>query len=185
MANPLLDAKDPGSSRVSVAASVYTAITAGGAGDDTLVTGVAIDRENLALAGGVVLSNVIPEGALILVSIEATLAAAATISILNAKIEDSADGTNWATIYDSTGSAAPVPAQWQAPNTSPIGVAATGPTGGGTVRCVVPFSTDLGKARQYVRFDFTPDMSATSVDTAHVFAIAVLSGIDEVPAGVR
>jgi hypothetical protein len=180
VSNPLITGKNLDSITLSVAASAYVASTAGGSGDNTLVTGLTIDRLNLTPNGAKgTIPNVSPFGAMFLVSYEAALAAAATLSIVAAKVEDSADGTTWATIYDITGSAAPVPPTWPA-----AGVVDTGGTGGSTQRGVVTFMTDIKKARRYVRFDFTPDLSATGTDTGKFIVSAVLSGIDEVPPGV-
>lgn len=180
MSNPLITGKNLDSITLPVAASAYASATAGGTGDNTLVTGLTIDRLALTPNGAKgTVPNVSPFGAMFLLSYEATLAAAATLSVVAAKVEDSADGTTWATIYDITGATAPIPPTWLA-----AGVVDTGAAGGSTQRGVVTFMTDIKKARRYVRFDFTPDLSATGTDTAKFMVSAVMTGIDEVPPGV-
>jgi hypothetical protein len=180
MSNPLIEGKDLGNITVPVPASAYVTATAGGAGDNTAVVGLTIDRATLTPFGaGNTLTNVIPTGAVFEVFYECVLAAAATVSIKNVKVEDSADGTTWATVLDQTGVAGPIPPSWPV-----AGVIDTGGTGGSTQRGVVAFGTDIKRCRRYVRFDWTPDLSATSVDTGKFTVTAVLSGIDEVPPGV-
>ena len=140
------------------AACVNTAITAGGAGDNTAITGATIDR--LTSAG-------IPLNAQIILYWTATLAQAATLILKTVKVQDSADGTTWADY---------------ASYTDP-GVVATGPTGGGTLTDVLEVAgVDLGSARRYVRLLFTPDLSAASIDTARIGAIFNLAGFDRLPA---
>ena len=181
MSNPLVTGKDLGAITVTVPASAYVATTAGGAGDNTAVTGLTIDRQNLVPNGkiGALPATVTPTGALFEVYYECALAAGATITLKNALVEDSADGTNWATVYDQTGTNGPVPPQWPS-----AGVVDTGGTGGTTQHGVVTFGTDIRRCRRYVRFDFTPDLSAASTDTGKFTVSAVLSGIHELPPGV-
>lgn len=177
--NPLLIGKDLADMTISVAASAHVAATAGGSGDNTAVTGLTIDREALTPYGaGPSYSNAAPIGAIFLVHYEAALGAGNTLTLKAALVQDSADGTNWSTIYDQTGATAPVPPAWPA-----AGVVDTGATGGSTQRGCVAFGTDIQRARRYVRFEFTPDLSATTTDTANLAAVAVLSGYGEVPAG--
>lgn len=180
MSNPLLLGKDLGDLIIPVSASAFATATAGGTGDDTLVVGSTIDRFNLVPNGlkGTI-SGVVPFGGTFLLAYSAVLAAAKTLSIVAATVQDSADGTNWTTIYDITGAAAPIPPTWPA-----AGVFDTGAAGGSTQHGVITFSTDIKKAREFVRFSFTPDLSNTSTDTLSIVALAVLSGIDEVPPGV-
>lgn len=178
--NPLIVGKDLASLIVPAVASAVTSVTAGGSGDNTAITGATIDRMSLTPYGAASpLTNVVPTGAVFLVYYEAVLAAAATITLKAAKIEDSADGSNWATIFDQTGSAGAIPEAWPL-----AGVVDTGGAGGSTQRGVVAFGTGIKKARRYVRFDVTPDLSAANTDTAKIAIVAVLSGIDELPPGV-
>lgn len=140
-------------------ASAFTSLTAAGTGDNTAVTGATVDRHHPStgsLAGS----------AQFVIAWSAVLAATKTLSLKAVKIEHSADGTNWS---DYTTAA-------------DIGVVATGPTGGGTVSGVSTLPIDLSSAKQFVRIDFTPDLSATGTDTANAVATATLSGFDRLPA---
>ena len=139
--------------------SAVTSLTAGGTGDNTAVTGLAVDR---------FASGAVPLNAELMLAFEATLGSGNTLSLKTVKIEQSSDGQNWdATAY--------------ATFTDP-GVVATGPTGGGTVRGVVKLGVNLGSAKEFVRADFTPDLSAANTDTAKVTAIWNLAGFDILPA---
>jgi len=176
--NPLLMAKNLASMIIAVEASAHAAATAGGTGDNAEVVGLTIDRENLLPYGtAAAVTNAAPIGAVFLVNYEAALGAGNTLTIGKGLVEDSADGVNWATIYDQTGTAAPIPPAWPV-----AGVVDTGGAGGTTQRGVIAFGTDIQKARRYVRFDFTPDLSAATTDTLKVDVVAVLSGLGEVPA---
>jgi hypothetical protein len=138
-------------------ATVVTAATAGGAGDNTAITGATIDR--FEKAG-------IPLNAQIVVLWTATLAATKTLTLKTVKVQDSADGSNWADF---------------ATYTDP-GVVATGPTGGATLSGATEIpGVDLSSARRYVRLLFTPDLSATATDTALVVGMFNLAGYDRLP----
>ncbi len=140
----------------SVAASAHTTATAGGAGNNVAVTGLTIDR--IALN--------VPLSAAFGIAYEAVLGASNTLSINAVTVAHSPDGTTWTTF------STPV-----AP-----GVVATGPTGGGTVRGVVRVGADLTSAYRYVRFNWTPDLSAASTDTVAALAHATFAGTAHVPA---
>jgi hypothetical protein len=138
-------------------ASAFTALTAGGTGDATAVTGIVIDRASFGMA----------QSAEICILSEAVLAATKTLSITALKVEHSLDGsTNWADYAVAT-----------AP-----GVVSTGPAGGGTVRTQTTFGVNLSSAYRYIRVDFTPDLSATGTDTANAVALAVFGGFPSIPA---
>lgn len=139
-------------------AAPITAITAGGAGDATAISGLAIDRGALKM----------PLSAALVISFTATLAATKTLSLGTVKMQDSADGSTFAD-YSALSIADP-------------GVVATGPTGGGTVNGQVVIPIPLAGMRQYVKPLFTPDLSATGTDTAMVSAILVFGGFDRSPA---
>ena len=180
MSNPLVIGKDLGDITLPVPASAYVAATAGGSGDNTAVTGLTIDRFTLQPTGAsTAVSNEPPTSALFELYYECALGAANTITIKSAKLEDSADGTNWATVFDSTASPSTAPSTWPA-----SGVVDTGGTGGTTQRGVVAFNTNIKQCRRYVRFDWTPDLSAANTDTGKFTVTAVLSGFAEVPPGV-
>lgn len=138
--------------RLSAAASA----TAGGAGNNTAVTGAVIDRAQWAQG--------LPLSLDAIIAFEATLAATKTLS-LAWTLNDSADGVNFAAY--ASGSAA---------------VVATGPTGGATVVGEYKISASLSSARRYLRLDFTPNLSATSTDTAAARAVGAFAGFQHNPA---
>lgn len=138
-------------------ASAITAITAGGTGDATAITGIGFDRKAVDM----------PLSADLVLSWTATLAATKTLSFGTVKIQDSADNSTYADV--STISI-----------TDP-GAVATGPTGGATVSGSVAIPVALGATRQYVRALFTPDLSASGTDTAMVVAHLVFGGTDRQP----
>lgn len=137
-------------------ASAQVSATAGGAGNNVAVTGLVIQRSLLGT----------PNSAAVSVLFEAVLGATDMLSLINVVVQDSADGiifVNFATF------------------TNP-GVVATGPTGGGTVRGETTLAVDLEGARDYIQVDFTPVLSAASVDTAKLVAVMTLAGQDRLPA---
>lgn len=139
-------------------ASAFVSATAAGAGDNTAVTGLTVDRLDPATGG-------LAGSARFAVLWSTVLASGQTLTLKTVKIEQSADGTNWdATAY--------------ATFTDP-GVVATG---AGTKRGVTVFDVDLTDAKRYVRLDWTPDLSASGTDTANLAALAILSGHDRQPA---
>jgi hypothetical protein len=133
------------------------ALTAAGSGDATTVTGQTIDREGFA--GGS-----LPNSAEIAVLFAATLASGKTLSV-TFDVQDSLDGTTFADYA-----------------TSAALVAATGPSGGGTVKGQLEFPVSLGSARRYVRLLFLPDLSATGTDTAVAIAAGFFAGFDRLAA---
>lgn len=137
-------------------ASDSASATAGGTGDATLVTGLAIDR--VALGS--------PLSASFLVRYKAALAAAATLS-LSYSVETAIDSAFTAPVVLATGASS---------------VVDTGASGGSTQRGVVRIPVDFAGALQYVRLKFTPDLSAANTDTAELSAVAVLGGQDFLPA---
>ena len=127
--------------------------TAGGSGDATEVDGQWIDRQDYL------------SGKLVIV-FKTTLAEDKTLSIA-ANMQDASDsgGTGAADYGDALANA----------------VFATGGTGGSTEYGVAVLDVDLSGAKQYVRAQFTPDLSATGTDTAIVAAGLILGGADQVP----
>jgi len=134
-------------------AAANTAVTAGGAGDNTAVTGVIIDRAAIGWAESVVIA----------ILFTTTLASAQTLSV------------NWTLQHgeDSGLSDAATLA------TSGATVVATG---AGTVAGQVEAGVSLRGARRYVRLNFTPDLSAGSTDTAALSAALVFGGANRLPA---
>ena len=141
-------------------ASAVATATAGGAGNNVSVVGLTIDRSQFGVAQTVAFD----------VLFQAVLGAGNTLSISAVKVEDSADGATWATLQPSG-----------TPTVTPPGVVATGPAGGGTIQGVSRFGVGLRMARRYVRFDFTPVLSAANTDTATSFVHATLAGFDRLP----
>jgi hypothetical protein len=128
-------------------AGANTALTAGGGGDNTLVTGLIIDRD----AGGW------PESAVVAVSFTATLAASATLSLTTVVQEGQAANLSDVTTLQSQAAT----------------VVATGPVGGGTVTGCHEINVDLRGAGRYVRVNVTPDLSAGAADTATIAALLI------------
>ena len=128
-------------------------ITAGGAGDNTEVDGDFHDRQGFL-------------SCLLIIAFEAVLGAAETLSIA-ANLQDANDdqGAGVADFGDALASA----------------VVATGGAGGTTERGVATLKADLSAARQFVRAQFTPDLSAGAADTAIVVGVLVFGGADEIP----
>lgn len=146
--------RDIGAQIVGRVCAVPDEATAGGSGDDAEVDGEWIDRQGY-LSGKLI------------IAFEATLADGETLSI-GSNFQDASDssGTGAADFGDAEASA----------------VRATGGSGGSTEKGQVEIDIDLSGAKQFVRAQFTPDLSAAGTDTAKLAAVLVLGGADEVPA---
>lgn len=160
-----------------VMGAAYVLATAGGAGDNTAVTGTTLNRNSLYSNGLSTLTDTLPEYVIFNVAYEAILAAAATLTIKSVVIEHSSDGSAWSTFL--TQASTPRPNGWPA-----AGVVDTGGVGGSTQRGVVKFGADLTGAKQYIRFLYTPDLSAGATDTAKLMVVAEFSSYRELPPGV-
>lgn len=136
-------------------AAANTAATAGGAGDDTAVTGTIIDRMAIGT----------PQSAVLAIPFTATLAEGETLSIAYTVQEGDDSGLSDA---ETLQSAAPA-------------VVATGPSGGGTVTGTFEVNVPLMGAGRYVRSNFTPDLSAANTDTAALSAVLVFGGAERLP----
>lgn len=136
-------------------AAANTAVTAGGGGDDTAVTGAIIDR---AAKG-------FPQSAVLAIPFSATLGEGETLSIAYAVATGNAENLSDAETLASATSE----------------VVATGPSGGGTVTGTFEVDVSLGGAGRYVRASFTPAMSRANTDTAALSAVMVLGGADRLP----
>ncbi len=143
------------------AASALVSVTAGGAGNNAAVTGLAIDRYTVGVATAAVFD----------ILFQAALGAANTLSIPAVRVDDSADGVTWAAFQPLN----------TATVTPPSGPIATGPTGGGTVNGMARFGIGLRMARRFVRFAFTPALSAANGDTASLMASVTFAGFDRLP----
>jgi hypothetical protein len=143
--------------KIAVArAAANTAATAGGTGDNTLVTGVIIDRAASGWA----------QSCVVAIPFTATLAAAATLSVGGVLQDGENSGLSDAGTFATLTNA----------------VVATGPSGGGTVTGVVELNVNLAGAKRYVRLNFTPDLSASGTDTAALSAVLVFGGATRLPA---
>lgn len=137
-------------------ASPQASALAGGAGNNVAVPGIIIQRSLIGL----------PNSAAISVLFEAVLAATDTLSLSNVIVQDSADGITFANFGVA----------------SNPGIVATGPGGGGTVRGQATIAVELDGARDYIQVDFTPVLSAASIDTAKLVAVMTFGGPDRLPA---
>jgi hypothetical protein len=145
-----------GSKIAVVRAAANTAATAGGAGDNTAVTGVIIDRAALGW----------PQSGVVAIPFTTTLAAAATLSVAMTVQDGDASNLSDAATFASRANA----------------VVATGPGGGGTVTGVVELDVNFSGAKRYVRANFTPDLSAGGTDTAALSEVIVFGGAIRLPA---
>lgn len=124
-------------------------IVAAGAGDNTAITGNTINRQTYGM----------PQSCLLAVSYYANIADGETLS-LAVEIQESADGTTWDTAEAIQASTAV-----QSPSGSAF-----------TDGAVKTYKVYLGDRKQYVRFNCTPNFSASGTDTGVVQGVAVLGG---------
>lgn len=136
-------------------ATANVAATAGGSGDDTLVTGVILDRGAIGF----------PQSGVLAIPFSAALGEDETLEIGYAVQTGNADNLSDAETLHSGAKA----------------VVAVGPTGGGTVTGTFRVDVPLGGAGRYVRANFTPDLSRANTDTAALSAVMVLGGADRLP----
>lgn len=137
-------------------AGARAGVTAGGAGDNTAVTGVIIDRAALGW----------PHSCVLAIPFTTTLAANETLSIAHTLQDgNAADLSDAGTFVSATAA-----------------VVATGPAGGGTVTGQFERNVRLTGAKRYVRFNWTPDLSRGNTDTADVgSAVIVFGGAERLP----
>jgi len=136
----------------SLASGAATAVAAG-AGDATEDSGAYVDRQGYLSAK-------------LVITFEAVLQATETLSIA-ANAQDATDSSGTGVADFGTAFA----------NT----VVATGGAGGSTERGTVEIDLDLNTANQYLRAQFTPDLSAGATDTAIITSTFILGGADELP----
>lgn len=132
-------------------ASNGASIVAAGAGDNSAVTGVTIDRLGYMAAK-------------LVLAWSATLAANKKLS-LAVEYQESADGSSWDTAVVLQALAA----------------VATDSGAGSTMRGITEFDLNLKARKRYIRFNFTPDLDAGATDTAFIHALALLAGRDTLP----
>ncbi|WP_420415918.1 hypothetical protein [Marinovum algicola] len=131
-----------------------TSLTAAGSGDNTEVTGSIIDRYAIGT----------PQSAVLAIPFTAALDEDETLTI-SYTINDGAESDLGDEAELTTGSV----------------VAATGPSGGGTVTGCVEIDLFIGGAGRYIRPDVTPDLSRGATDTAAISGIMVFGGADRLP----
>lgn len=139
----------------SVNALTPNVVTAGTTDSGAAQNGNTIDRQSL---GRNYLS------AQIAIPVTTTLAATKTLTVA-AKVQDSADGTNF-TDYGT------------APSSTVLG--STSSTASQTLKSAKDFNVDISSARRYVRVVVTPTLSATASDTVALGGVAVLGGGDRI-----
>jgi hypothetical protein len=137
-----------------------TAATAGGSGDNTEITGATINTASLNTAPAIYGKDF--NSVAFVIAGTTTLSATKGLTVA-ALIEDSADGSTWATKVASAT------------------IVSVTSTGGGTVTFTGKIGVDLTACRQYVRVKATPNLTASGTDTATVFGVAVLGGGNELP----
>jgi hypothetical protein len=97
------------------------------------------------------------------IAYKTTLAASETLSFA-AEYQESSDGSNWDTAT-----------ALQAATVAKTGAVTAG-------HGVVEFDVNLEGKKRYIRFNFTPNLSASGTDTAVVYGTAILGGADVLPA---
>ncbi len=132
-------------------------VTAGGAGDNTEANGEWVDRKDLT--DGIAMS------AKLVFVLEATLAAAANMTLL-ANFQDATDASGTGAADYGT----PFPV-----------TTVLASTPGGTVFTVVEIDVNLSSAREFVRIQFTPNLSAANTDTARCAAVWLFGGAQRGP----
>lgn len=143
-----------------------TDVTAAGSGDNVEVDGSWVDRERR-------LSGVLS------IQWKAVLAEDETLS-LTANLQDAVDsaGVGVADYVPNIG-------EDDVDSNGAAGfdkvIVATGGSGGSTEEGTTEVSVSLGAARQFIRSQVTPDLSAGATDTAEIQAQFVLAGSDQKP----
>lgn len=97
------------------------------------------------------------------IAYKTTLASTQTLSFA-AEYQLSSDGSSWDTAVSLQAAT----------------VARTGAVTAG--QGIVKFDVNMEGFKRYIRFNFTPDLSASSTDTAVVYGTAILGGADLLPA---
>lgn len=128
-------------------------LTAGAGTDNARQTGATLDlRDGFGTVRFTSLTAV--------VSASATLAADKTLTVTG-QFEHSSDNTTWSAI-----------------GTAPALLTLTGAAGGSTGTGAAVLGCNLAEAQRFVRFAYTPDLSATGTDTAKVSVVYALTGAD-------
>jgi hypothetical protein len=146
--------RDIGAYILAVFADFVPNIVAAAGGDNTESSGVYIDRQDY-------------NSAKVVITYEAVLGEDETLSVA-ANVQDASDssGTGVADYGDALANA----------------VVATGGSGGSTEQGTVVLDVNLDEAKQFIRTQFTPDLSAANTDTAEISVTVILGGAVEIPA---
>jgi hypothetical protein len=129
-------------------------ILAGGTGDGVKITGVTLDRYN---------GNAMADSCVLQTGWLAALADTKTLSLAH-ELQESADGSTWDTA--------------EAIQASTV----VGTSSGGTnERGVSVHDINMRGRKRYIRFNVTPDLSATGTDTATFHTVATFGGYDTIP----
>lgn len=136
--------------------SAASAATAGGSGDSATTTGATIDRRGFS-------SGAMPMSLDAAIVYDATLETGKTLSFGYA-VQDSPDGSNWSDYQTATYAAV-----------------ATGATAATVAAGQLEIGVNLGSAREFVRFNYATDLSATGTDTAVARAVGFFAGFDRLP----
>jgi hypothetical protein len=148
--------RDVGSTILHVAHIANTALTAGGAGDNTAINGSTIQQSVLFT------NNQRADSVALLLGGKATVAATFRLQ-LTVTLQESVDGTTWTNL--ATGTATVV-------NALAIAGAVT------NADWQYEFGWDLTKVTQdRLRFVVTPDLTNSATDTANIFGVAVFGGL--------
>lgn len=148
----LMGSRDINSEITVRRAAANAAATAGGAGDNTAVTGVIIDRAAFGWA----------ESVTVAIPFTTTLASSQTLTVAWTLQHGEDAGLSDVATLASAG-------------------AAVVATGAGTVAGQVEAGVSLRGARRYVRLNYTPDLSAGGTDTAALSAVLVFAGANRLP----
>ena len=145
-----------GAGQYTIAAFQNTAATAAGSGDNTTVTGNAVDITALSARYN---------AAVLSIGSVATMASGESLAV-TALVQTSANNSDWSTLVAS---------QTVYTHTA-SGGAATAAAAGGDV------SVDLSKAYQYIRCAVKPDLSRAGTDTATIAGTWALHNPDRITA---
>ena len=147
-----------------VRAGAASTLTAGGAGNNVAVVGSTIDRQNISGSGfaGQPYGGSMPMSALFGMAFTATLAAGKALTGA-LTVNHSPDGATWTPLQTITAAQAALSAA------------------GGTVVGQLNFQVSLTSAQRYLQFVWTPNLTATSIDTASIFPLLAFGGFDRLP----
>lgn len=135
----------------SVNSGAPVLVTAAGTGDNTKVTGTTIDRKGST-------AGTLADSAVLAIGYVAALTNTKTLSFA-VEYQTSADNSTWDTAVVM--------------QAATVAVTATSST---NFSGVVELSLDCSSLKRYIRFNITPDLSASGTDTATYSAVCILGG---------